>query len=74
MKDLIEALSIVQQYILPGSYAETFPTNCDHDVLYVYGIEDWKAVSHAHKSRLGKLGFTWDKDEGHLYSFKFGSC
>ena len=51
MSDLIKALQIFSQY---GDYE--FPTHCEHDVLYICGIDD-EQVSVEDKKELEKLGF-----------------
>ena len=35
MKDLIKALTILQKYMDENNQ---FPTSCEHDVLYVHGV------------------------------------
>ena len=67
MKDLIEALTIFAKYT-----DEQQPTCCEHDTLYV--LVDPEKVTTADKTRLEALGFIADADEGHFYSFRFGSA
>lgn len=66
MDDLIEALTILRKYENPA-----FPTNCEHDTLWVN--VDSGLVSDEDKRRLDQLGF-FPADEGGFMSFKFGSC
>ena len=72
MKDLIEALQILQKYLEPGSYAAKHPTNCSHDMLYV----DVKPalVSVEDKAKLDALGFIESDDYDGFISWRFGSC
>lgn len=70
MKDLIEALQIFLKYT-----SSTFPTHCEHDVLYVDVSPE--LVSQADKVRLAELSFTpgcGDGTEHGFTSFRFGSC
>lgn len=68
MDDLIAALTIFRKYT-----DKKYPTGCEHDTLYVYGVplED---VSAEDVARLDELGFEWDEDIGAFYSFRFGSA
>jgi hypothetical protein len=68
MKDLIEALSIFLKYGNPD-----YPTHCEHDVLWICGIEP-SQVSEADKVRLELLGFFVDKSDDCFKSYKFGSA
>ena len=70
MKDLIEALTILLKYGNPEN-----PTHCEHDTLYICGIDPNK-VSKQDKKDLKKLGFeiTEEFGEKQFYSFKFGSA
>ena len=74
MDKLIEALQIFLKYGNP-----LYPTHCEHDTLYICGI-DPKVVSEEDKKRLAKLGFFVkgeedDEDEGNSFmSFRFGSA
>lgn len=69
MKDLIEALTIIQKYMTEDVYA---PLHCEHDVLYVLGVEP-NQVSPEDLDRLKELSFT--KGEfGGFQSYRFGSC
>jgi len=67
--DLIEALQIFQKYIGP----DTYPTHCQHDVLYVNADVD--KVSDEDMARLDELGFFPESEynEGFM-SFRYGSC
>ncbi len=67
MDDLIEALTIVRKYV-----NRPFPTGCDHDVLYVYGIPS-DIVSPEDAVRLRDLGFMWETVDT-LASYHFGSA
>lgn len=68
MSDLIKALQIFLKYENPN-----YPTHCEHDKLYVFGI-DPKKVSQEDIVELSRLGFEIDKTEGYFYSYRFGSC
>lgn len=65
MKELIEALQIFLKYDNP-----TYPTHCEHDVLWV--LIDPDLVSDEDKKRLGELGFFVEDDC--FQSFRFGSA
>lgn len=67
MKDLIEALTVFAKYT-----DDRRPTCCEHDHLYV--LVDPEKVTHEDKQRLEDLGFIADENEGHFYSFRFGSA
>lgn len=68
MKDLIEALQIFRKY-----RDVKYPTHCEHDVLYVVGIER-EAISAEDVERLDDLGFHWMSDVDCWGSFTFGSA
>jgi hypothetical protein len=68
MKDLIEALTIFLKY-----KDRPYPTGCEHDVLYVYGITK-DEVSAEDQARLEELGFHWDAHDDNWQSFKYGSA
>lgn len=74
MEQLVEALRIFLKYGNPD-----YPTHCEHDILYIVGI-DPKVVSEEDKNRLKELGFTTGSEEGsetdykQFYSFKYGSA
>lgn len=60
MKDLIEALTIIQNCLLDPE--TRWPTSCEHDLLYVYGVNfDKVTVDMIHK--LAKLGFYPGSDD-----------
>ena len=65
MKDLIEALQLLQT--LMKNPNEEFPTQCCHDVLYVWGV-DWNKAKFSDVQRLVKLGFYpgWDENSSFL--------
>ena len=67
MEDLIKALQILLKYGNPD-----YPTNCEHDVLYICGI-DADSVSEEDVEELDKLGFFVNDDNG-FSSYKYGSC
>lgn len=69
MKDLIEALTILQKY-LTDKYHIQYPTYCEHDELTV--CVNPKIVSDEDKVKLDELGF-WPENDC-FKSFKFGSC
>ena len=72
MDELIAALTILRQYGNPRS-----PFQCEHDTLYVCGIEP-AGVSDADKARLDKLGFfvsgEFGEDSLQFVSFRYGSA
>jgi len=70
VKDLIDALTILLKYGNPE-----YPTHCEHDQLYICGI-DPEEVSKEDKKQLKKLGFEITKEHGEkqFYSFKYGSA
>ena len=63
MKELIEALQLLLALIPKDSYHQEFPTHCEHDVLYVYGV-DWKKAKFDDVKKIIKLGFIpgWDEN------------
>jgi hypothetical protein len=65
---LIEALTIFRKYGNP-----IFPTHCEHDILYICGINE-EDVSGDDKTRLDELGFFVDEEEGGFASYRFGSA
>jgi len=68
MENLIKALQIFLKY---GNV--DFPTHCEHDVIYVHGynIDDF---SQEDISKLGDLGFLYNEDDEHFFSYRYGSC
>jgi hypothetical protein len=68
MEDLIEALQIFMKYGNPKH-----PTHCEHDVMYICGI-DSNDVSQGDIDRLDQLGFFIVDEEDCFMSFKFGSA
>lgn len=69
MKDLIAALTILLKYGNPDH-----PTHCEHDVLYVCGINP-EDVSPEDIKKLDELGFFINEEfEDSFASFKYGSC
>ena len=60
MEDLIKALQIFLPYYIGGEY----PTFCDHDVMYVCGIDTAKMKAST-VSELYKLGFLPGSSEDH---------
>lgn len=67
MKDLIEALQLMQPYLVE----EKHPTWCEHDALHV--AIDEKKIPEDVLTRLKELGFTVDPYGG-MVSYRFGSC
>jgi hypothetical protein len=67
MDDLIQALAIFRKYGNPA-----YPTHCEHDELFICGI-DPTDVSEEDKLILKGLGFFVSKDGG-FRSFRFGSA
>lgn len=70
MDDLIEALTIFRKY-----RNEKYPTHCEHDELIIVGVT-FDEVSEQDRARLKELGFLWsgEDEEGHWFSFRFGSA
>ena len=70
MEQLIQALQILLKYGNPD-----YPTHCEHDVLYIIGI-DPEVVSDEDKIKLDELGFFVSTESGDLVfqSFKYGSA
>lgn len=54
MKELIEALQIMLRYFKDAD--EKFPTHCEHDILYVWGV-DFDKIPLEDVLRLYELGF-----------------
>ena len=68
MKDLIEALTIFSKY------TETeWPTNCEHDELFIMDVSRLDLTEEEH-ARVLDLGFMWDEDDEVYSSFRFGSA
>lgn len=65
---MIEALTIFAKYADPYS-----PTNCEHDVLMVIGV-DVAAVSAEDQARLDELGFHWSNGYDCWVSYRYGSA
>lgn len=70
MKKLIEALNIFLKY---GD--SDFPTHCEHDVLYIVGIEP-SVVSEEDIKKLDELGFHISEEHEYMgfYSYRYGSA
>lgn len=70
MEDLIKALQILFKYGNPDN-----PTHCEHDVMYICGI-DPSDVSEEDKDTLRGLGFNVGDQTGEeqFYSYKYGSA
>lgn len=70
MKQLIEALTILLKYGNPD-----YPTHCEHDVMYICGIEP-EQVSEEDQAKLKELGFRVGNESGEegFYSYKYGSA
>jgi hypothetical protein len=68
MKELIQALQIFLKYGNPDS-----PTHCEHDTLWICGIEPDK-VSEEDKTTLAELGFFVDQSDECFKSYKYGSA
>ena len=69
MEDLIKALKIFAKYT-----NTRYPLHCEHDVLYIWGVEP-SEVSDEDLKQLEKLDFFVSDgvDEG-IISYRFGSC
>jgi hypothetical protein len=68
MKDLIEALIILSFY---GDFYN--PTHCEHDTLFIVGINPTD-VSLEDKEKLDQLGFFISEDDECFMSYRFGSA
>lgn len=68
MKDLYEAIGIFLKYGNP-----THPTHCEHDELWICGIEP-DDVSKDDMEKLDELGFFVDEYDNSFKSYKFGSA
>jgi len=68
MENLIKALQILLKYGNPDN-----PTACEHDCLWICGI-DPSDVSQEDKDTLDKLGFFVDERDNVFKSFKYGSA
>jgi hypothetical protein len=66
MEKLIEALQIFLKYGNP-----TFPTHCEHDVMYICGYNE-KDISEEDTAKLKELGFFWGDET--FQSFRYGSA
>jgi len=66
MKDLIKALQILLKYGNPQ-----FPFACEHEILYILGIDADK-ITEEDKTNLRSLGFKIE--DGEIYSYKYGSA
>ncbi len=65
MENLIKALQIFLKYDNPS-----YPTHCEHDVMYV--CIDETLVSDEDKEELNRLGFF--VDDGGFKSYRYGSA
>lgn len=70
MEKLIIALQILLKYGNPSH-----PTHCEHDVLYIVGI-DPADVSEEDVTKLSELGFKIGDQTGEplFYSYRYGSA
>lgn len=68
MEKLIQALQIFLKYGNPE-----WPTHCEHDVLWICGIQP-DQVSEEDKAKLDELGFFVDEDDNHFKSYRYGSA
>ncbi len=70
LDNLIKALTIFRKYGNPN-----YPTHCEHDVMYICGI-DPDDVSEEDKKELDDLGFIVASDYGETQfkSFEYGSA
>lgn len=66
MENLIKALQIFLKYGNPD-----YPTHCEHDEMWICGIEP-DDVSDEDKKELGELGF-FESDDA-FKSFRYGSA
>jgi hypothetical protein len=80
MEDLIKALQILLKYGNPK-----YPTHCEHDCLYIIGIEP-EQISDEDKKALDELGFIVriegdidesdeeEIEESEIFSYRYGSA
>jgi hypothetical protein len=68
MEKLIEALQIFLKYGNPKR-----PTHCEHDVMWISGIEP-DNVSEEDKKKLDELGFFVDESDDSFKSYRYGSA
>lgn len=68
MENLIKALQIFLKYGNPD-----YPTHCEHDELWICGIEP-EDVSDEDKEKLDKLGFFVDEFDDCFKSYRYGSA
>lgn len=68
MKDLIFALQILLKYGNPD-----YPTHCEHDELWICGINP-NDVSKDDKEKLDELGFFVSESDNCFKSHKYGSA
>ena len=61
MEELIRALNILSKY-MKDDYHRDFPTHCEHDVLYVCGVDLNKMDADAVRE-LVELGFNPGSDD-----------
>ena len=61
MEELIRALNILSKY-MKEDYNRDFPTSCEHDVLYVCGV-DLERMDVDTVSKLIELGFIPGSDD-----------
>lgn len=69
MNDLIEALKILQKYMAN----EEYPTQCEHDILYIKSVINRGDVTDTDMQRLQELGFIWDYSHDGFISYRYGS-
>ena len=68
MKNLLRALQVFLKY---GNHK--YPTSCDHDVMYIMGI-NIADVSSRDIKKLDELGFFWSDGDECFMSFFYGSA
>lgn len=68
MKNLIEALSIFMGYC--GNIP--FPTDCEHEVMYISHSVTREGMSDEDIKRLEELGFYWDEELDCFFSYIYG--
>jgi len=73
MKDLIEALTILDKYI-HDPHHKKYPTHCEHDTLMVARVNNESSVTEEDKARLDELGFFYSDEYDCYISYRFGSC
>lgn len=71
MDDLIEALTIINEYIT-DDYSKKFPTVCQYEIFLIPSIESFNGMKEEHVKRLQELDFFISEEFDCLASFRYG--